>query len=61
MGEIVTAVSDAGLGVIQLVESSSSSNSRAVRRPANVKPAVWNGQLSNTVIGLARRFVDHEK
>ena len=55
MGEIVTAVSDEGLGVIQLVEL------RAVRRPANVKPAVWNGQLPNTVIGLARRFVDHEK
>ena len=50
LGEIVTAISEAGLTVTQLVE-----HPDPFWRPANVKAAVWNGQLPNTFSLLARR------
>ena len=50
-GEIVTAISEAGLGVIQLVE-----HPEPFWRPANLNAAVWNGQLPNTFSLLARRL-----
>jgi hypothetical protein len=51
LGEIVTAISEAGLGVIQLVE-----HPEPFWRPANLNAAVWNGQLPNTFSLLARRL-----
>lgn len=51
LGEIVTAISEAGLGVIQLVE-----HPEPFWRPANLNAAVWNGQLPNTFSLLAPRL-----
>ena len=50
LGEIVTAITEAGLSVTQLVE-----HPEPFWRPANVKAAVWNGELPNTFSLLARR------
>lgn len=50
LGEIVTAVVRAGLEIRELVE-----HAEPFWRPAEVKAAVWNGQLPNSFSLLAQR------